>query len=75
MGDRLLNNKWKSITQEQALFIKQLRVVEQHSWISIARCFASEYKLDNYPVSQLTGVLLCEAARELLKEESTKGWK
>lgn len=73
MGDRLLNNRWKNITQEQALFIKQLRVLEGHSWRSVARCFMHEYKL-NDSVSQLTGILLCEAARHILKEDVERGW-
>jgi len=44
--------RWKSLTQEQALFVKNLRVVE----------------------GQLMGVLLCEAARQVLNESLDDGW-
>ena len=65
--------RWKSLTQEQALFVKNLRVVEGHSWRSVARHYVIEYKLDEN-VTQLMGVLLCEAARQLLNESLDDGW-
>lgn len=74
-GDDMATNKarWMRLTQEQALFVKNLRVVEGHSWRSVARHFVIEYNLDEN-VTQLLGVLLCEGAKEVLKEDAEDGW-
>ena len=71
MGDN--KQHWASLTQEQALFIKNLRVVEKHSWRSVARNFVIEYDVQDN-VSQMMGVMLCEAARKVLNESLEDGW-
>jgi hypothetical protein len=72
-GDMVDSKRWKRLTKEQALFVKNLRVVEGYSWRSIARQFISEYKIDEQ-VTQLMGALLCEAARQVLEESAEDGW-
>lgn len=71
MGDN--KQQWRSLTKEQALFIKNLRVVEKHSWRSIARNFVIQYDVQDN-VSQMMGVMLCEAARKVLNESLEDGW-
>jgi len=71
MGDS--KQQWVSLTQEQALFIKNLRVKERHSWRSVARNFVIEYDVQDN-VSQMMGVMLCEAARKVLNESLEDGW-
>lgn len=72
-GDMVNTKRWRSLTKEQALFIKNLRVEEGCSWRSIARHFIIEYKIDEQ-VTQLMGALLCQAAQQVLEESSENGW-
>lgn len=65
--------RWKHLTQDQAIFVKKLRVSEGHSWRSVARHFVMEYKLEDKP-THLMGVLLCEAARKALNELLEDNW-
>jgi hypothetical protein len=67
------NNHWMSLTQEQALYIKKLRVTEGHSWRSVSRNFILQYEVQEI-TSQLMGILLCEGARKVLNEQDNTEW-
>lgn len=72
-GDMANKRHWANLTEEQALFIKDLRVGDGHSWRSVARHFIMEYGLEE-TVTQFMGAMLCEAARKVLGESVEDGW-
>lgn len=62
-----------NITQEQALFVKKLRVFEKRSWRNIARCYITKFSIQE-SASTLVGRLLCELARKTLQETTDNSW-
>lgn len=64
-----------NLTKEQAIFIKWLRVHQDHTWRAVAREFTEKYPELEYPTdNQIVGRDLCEEAMVLLDEVVNQGW-
>jgi hypothetical protein len=70
-----------TLTKEQALFIKDLRVTKDYSWRAVARDVSGEYpelgvsgSVEYNMGNQIDGIALCDAAMKLLGESIEDGW-
>lgn len=70
-----------TLTKEQALFVKKLRVEKEYSWRAVARDVSAEYpelgvdgNIDQNRGNQIDGIALCDAAMNLLGETIEDGW-
>lgn len=70
-----------NLDQEQAVFIKKLRVDNGYSWRAVARdvseVFHNLKDIGGSPVksgNQIHGIALCDAAMNMLNETVEDGW-
>jgi hypothetical protein len=61
------------LNEEQANFIKNLRVNEGYTWRAIASEYSRKY-MDEPSGNQLLGLELCTAAMKFLGEKVEDGW-
>lgn len=64
----------EEINQEQAEFIKNLRVNQNYSWRAVAREFADRFPEIKWvdKGNQISGMILCDAARDFFNEDVEK---
>ena len=69
------------MTRFQALYVKYLRIRCKGSWRWIAARYEDRYKRKipfdsnmSFGGNQITGILLCKQAKQLLGEKMSDGW-
>jgi hypothetical protein len=67
------------LTPEMVNDIREWRCVQDYTWRGIATAFYEKYKDFSYshsilPSNQITGMMICGVAQELLKQENSEGW-
>lgn len=67
------------LTPEMVNDIREWRCVEDYTWREIATAFYDKYKDFSYahsilPGNQISGMMICGVAQDLLKQENSEGW-
>ena len=61
------------LNEEQAMFIKNLRVIDGYTWRAVARDYSEKY-MEEKTNHQILGMNLCTSAMFLLGEQVEDGW-
>ena len=68
-----------NMTPEMVQSIREWRCEEDYTWRAVSRAFyvsypefCIEHKLDEG--NQISGMMICEVAQKLLKQENSEGW-
>ena len=79
MWDKAIKDLEDTLSIEMVEDIRQWRCDDDHSWRSVARTFYNKYP--EYSAihgvdegNQISGMMLCQVAQSLLKQENSEGW-
>ena len=79
MWDKAIKDLEDTLSMEMIEDIRQWRCDDDHSWRSVATTFHNKYPeysgihgLDSG--NQISGMMLCQVAQSLLKQENSEGW-